>query len=744
MKSTAKDALLSDQIAEMLIKALYSGFTNCGPPRTQGGPSRATLAYFPRVVPDVSSYVKDVPYIVPDVCYHPEIYVTIDFTYQFTLSSTKIKGKRPVDPNVLKNTTKRLLKFFNYYIRYAYSYAKKGDDAILSEVDFITQQAEAGDEDAQSLFLNNVVNFFFTNFSVSRGRGQIGSATITLKDNPNYRMGRRENIFFESLAPILNQIFVPMLPVMLWARGRIYKDWFFPIFDGYLMRAAPADASGFTSVDLSCLDSLELARVSQEMINPAIIQVEEFREQSSINIYSKPLYGNDHLEIFDRMFHGGKLIYNADSKRFVSESEVQTNSANAGKQDGLDFARLGDYGRATDAWAETGYGPESVADTRAVHNTEFNIERALFKTKHSNRKRMTVSWGSHITPYRLFNTRTPQTYTSDFSSRLDVLREIAGMVYYDLYVDGWGNVQYHPMRFANYFLQHDIRYISKSGVSVEHENIFPGTQVIGPHERVTSSKSLNMEEMVTFLRLQGSPVVSSDDPTLQVFLMGSYTDMHLMRRFGYRRESVSNTLFNENPDVACSDGTTRKFMNMAAEAVLKYANAGLYTMEENIIFRPELEVALPLYIQDSREVFYVDSINHSGTIGGDATTTISASFGRKEKDPAPDLFNYIIASQQIYKLSGQTVVSEGSTENRLDVGPLPPEAGFPKGTDAALALYEDASAEVDLGLDISAGSTEPDGSSILTDEALEEQRQAKESSEKQRATADAISTAKRG
>lgn len=724
-----KGGSLSDQIAQMLMKALFSGFTNCGP-------NRGTLAYFPRVVPDVSSYVKDVPYIVPDVCYHPEIYVTIDFTYQFTLSSKGVEGKRPVDANVLKNTTLRLLKFFNYYIKYVYSYSEKSSSSPIPEtvLDFVTQQAETGDENAQSLFLNTVINFFFTNFSVSRGRSQVGTATITLKDNPNYRRGRRENIFFDSLAPILNQIFVPMLPVMLWARGRIYKDWFFPIFDGYLMRAAPANASGFTTVDLSCLDTLELARFSQEMINPAIIQVEEFRSQSSINIYAKPLYGNDHLEIFDRMFHGGKIIYNAEARRFATEPAVAANSANSGKQDGLDFARLGDFGRANDGFISSTYAPEDVAEIKGIHKDNFTIEYALYNTMHKYRKRYTVSWGSHITPYRLFNTQTANSYTSDFASRLDVLREIAGMVYYDLYVDGWGNVHYHPMRFANYFLKHDIRYIGSDGKSVAHEHTFPGAQVIGPHERVSGSKSLNIEEMITFLRLQGAPVVSSDDPTLQVLLTGSYTDMHLMRRFGYRRETVTNELFNENPDIACSDGTTRKFMNMAAEAVLKYSNAGLYTLEENIIFRPEVDVALPLYVQDSREVFYLDSLNHSGTIGGDAVTTISASFGRKEQDPPPDLFNYIVASQKIYKLSGKAIVSEGNSEKKLDIGPLPPQDAFPSGTDKSQSDLEDAAAEddsLDKGFDLSV----PTETSVTSSDDLDAQKDAKEATARERGIA---------
>jgi len=686
---------LADQIAELLIKSLYRGYTTCGP-------GQEYRAYHPKVALNSSSYINDVPYIVPDNFFRPEIYVTIDFTHRFTLSSEKIKGKRPVQAHVLKQTVVRLIKFFNYYIRYAYSYGKKEDSGVLTEVDFVTKAAAGGDEEEQSLFLNNIINFFLTSMSVNRMRSDIGSATITLRDNPNYRYGRRENIFFDSLAPILSQVFVPMLPVMIWAKGRLYKDWYFPIFDGYLMRAAPGNSAGFTSVDLNCRDSLEIARISQEMIDPAIIQQDEYRQQSSINIYSMPLYGNDHMEIFKKMFHGGAIVYNPEQQRFSSVDEIKVSSEREQK-DSLKFARLGDFASADEYEGEV--FPGEVADNRGIHKDDFSIYYALNKTSHKKRKRYTVSWGNSITPYRIFNVSgNVPTTTSEFSSRLDILRDISSMVYYDLYVDGWGNVQYHPMRIANNFLTYDIMYmISNSGDKKQywHKNTFPGCQVIGPEEIVAVSKNLNIESMVTFLRLMGYPDVAvASQEIIQLGLLGSYTDMPLLQRFGYRRANVENKLFNSNPEYLCSDGKTRSFMDLAAEALLKYSNSELYTLEANIIFRPELELAMPIFMPDSKEVFYLHSINHSVTIGGDANTTVSCNFGRKDKDAPPDMYNYIVASQTMRKFSGKKLVTidDPLTGTKVDISPLPPKSEFPVRTDKELGDRADVS--FDEGEDI--------------------------------------------
>jgi hypothetical protein len=130
--------------------------------------------------------------------------------------------------------------------------------------------------------------------------------------------------------------------------------------------------------------------------------------------------------------------------------------------------------------------------------------------------------------------------------------------------------------------------------------------------------------------------------------------LDLGKRFKYRRREVSNPLFNNNPDVRVGIGETRKFMDVAAEALLAFMNAELYSRQDNIIFRPELQIAAPVLIYNgsnqTNEIFYVQSLDHSITIGGEATTSINSNFGRKILDAAPDVSSYISYTKRYYKI----------------------------------------------------------------------------------------------
>jgi hypothetical protein len=641
---------MPDPIERAVIEAVYGGgqewlnYVECGP-------DHADKNYPARIFKNYSNQfdTHKAPHIVPDNVYHPEIKVAIDFTHQFVLNTDEeeLKGKRPVSPDVLRRNVERLARFFVYYFDYVLTYEKKDAKYDLYNLKNLEDEKNA------LLFLNDAVNWLLTGISVERTRTGIGSATITLRDNPNYRKNRKTNIFLDKTLDILNQLFVPMLPVTIWARGRLYKDYYFPIFDGYLMRMSPGNAQGFTTITLSCLDTLELARTSAEMINPAIIQMKEFKKQTAVNIFAKPLYGIDHKDIFNMMFHGGAAVVDPSSgKGILLDAEdvaLRRMWNEAHKSEYINFTALGNFLR-TDEY--TTYTPNMVADHRAIHKENFDTNEMVNRVSHRDRRRRTVFWGASVTPYRVFNFQSPQIYTSEFSSRLEIMRDVAGIVYQEFYVDGYGDVQYHPMRLGNDFLQWDQIYVDRHGGTVLHEPTFPGAQVIGPQETMNVSSSLNVEEMVTFLRLYGvHPTVQAQSELLQ--LVGSAIDKVYMARYGYRRKEIRNVLFNYNKLLPKARKNNESFLDVAALALLRFMNGELNSRTATTIFRPEIELASPVFFTDDNSVFYVQSISHSVNIGGDATTTINANFGRKDYQTPPDLFNFIVNSERLYKTSGK-------------------------------------------------------------------------------------------
>jgi hypothetical protein len=317
--------------------------------------------------------------------------------------------------------------------------------------------------------------------------------------------------------------------------------------------------------------------------------------------------------------------------------------------------KLSDFVFVSNTDPKTMHKLPTALDNNAVHKDDFTLSNLLEKM--IRRVRYLVAWGTRITPYRVFNLQGVPTYSSDFSSRLDVLREVASWVYYELYVDGNGNVHYHPQRFVNDYLTADAIYrLPASGEDTVHQNKWPGVQVLSPEELFNQNTTLNFEELLTFLKLRGQdphvPNLESDLGNI----VGSSVHRKYLSRFGYRRTLVNNPLFNINFSLIKSSDKNKKdtsaltFGDLAAASLLIYANGDLHTKEATMVFRPELELAKPAYFVEDNSVFYINSIDHNITIGGDATTTINASFGRKDYDLPADLSSFIRQTQIAYIL----------------------------------------------------------------------------------------------
>lgn len=642
-----------DIIANILMEDLFKY-------QVAHGPQRDYTKSFPKVT--YSDIILDgAPNIIPDNIYRPQIMISIDFTHKFVLrerapsGSDVLEGKRPLDKELLEYCAKKLLNYFSYYFEKTLSYSKNYEYSRLQN---IINRARNSDEWGYNVLINEILNFFLTGIQVNRSRNEIGTATISLKDSPMYFSGRGTRLFFDKTYDVLNQLFVPMLPVKIWAKGRIYTDFFFPIFDGFTVASSERNSEGYYSVDLNCKDYLELARNSYEMINPAIMQIEEFRKQENINIYSKPLYNHDHIKIFKALTLGGSLIYNIDD---IQNPKIQLSEEVRQQKGTHNFSALGNLIEINEESKES---PELLDwkyyKTRVTQGgAPFSVESALELTSHTKTPRGAVSWGYHITPYRLLQFQSVQTYTSEFSNRLDVLKEIAQMVYYELYVDPWGNLQYHPMRFGNEYLYNDIVYMDKLGSEVKHMISFPGTYTIGPEETKSFAKVMNVEELTTHLRLRGVPAFVPNVAGEQVDLVASYYDRKMMQRFGYRRKELTNPLINSRGEIRDkSTGNKEDVLWMAARELMNYLNGELYACQAEIIFRPELQVAMPLLMLPQNEVFYINNLSHSVTIGGDATTSINASFGRKVNIPAIDIASVMIKSEKLYIVNPGEAVSE--------------------------------------------------------------------------------------
>jgi len=670
-----KSKTVNKTVFELLKQELFREEVKCGP-------DLDSVAYFPFVRDLSKKDLKGVKHVIPQEGFHPQVAVAIDFNHTFVQTLSSVARSRLIDEEILASETKRLAQFVKRYFENVYAF---GGGSAKTKVASFTDALDSNPTNSlvQNKFLNEIINYLMTDISVQRGRTEIGSANITFKDNKNLGSGSAlsQRALTNNALSILEQLFVPMLPIRLWSRGRMYSDYYFPIFDGYITSISFNDAQGFAEIQLQAKDVLELARFSHEMTAPSLIQQAEKKQVNAINILGKPFYGHNHVTIVTTLLNGGNLTYdgstgrtfklNSDGSAVTEDNEAKATAEATVKRvdsieasikkdagDGVNLLQLDDFEVITPDKADL---RKTVLQNRAIHKDKFTINKMVELVQHTH-KRNLIIWGDDITPYRIWNAATVKTFESAFSSRLDILREVAGNVYYELYVDGAGNVHYHPQRFANKFLKYNV--IDAHGTSTQggNEREWPGVNVLGPEEITSIAPSLNFEELVTFLKLTGKDPVNAMGHEIGG-IVGSAVNKKYISRFGYRRDLVNNPMFNINVPFTNSSGKTKKvvntFGNIAAAVMLIYRNAELFTKEATIIHRPELmDLAEPVYYTDDDTVFYINTVNHTVSIGGDAVTSMNCSFGRKYAEPAADLQSFIIMSEKVYKTNGDVAAQE--------------------------------------------------------------------------------------
>ena len=648
------------------------------------GPKYDDSTYVPKtrypLSPTILSTSTDsVQEIIPDRCYHPEVQVCIDFNHIFVNTLTKeqakaqgvTKGEPVLDPTLLRNAAINILyKYYVYFEPHFIDYQNKQISETMASALLKEKEKIQKDDIALCAFLNKFINLFITNLSVTRQINSIGTATVTLKESYHDSNGTKVSTLMDPRLEPLFQILAPSLPISIYARGRLYSDYYFPIFNGFIQQVNPKDNQGYMDIDLICKDVLELARTSTEMLNPALIQTAEINKQSFININTMPFYGKDHVSIFKLMFNGGALGYTADAATYMGEVvPLPDNTPPVPEAERtIKLSSLGynywDSGESNILVGEKLLNLDKYI--KVPKKGTLSFEKHVKHTSYLWRKRALVYWGQKTTPYRSFGLVSPKMYTSDFESRLSVLDKTASLIYYNFYVDGFGDIHFHPQRLANKYLTHTI-YDPYAFKDMQLKNPFPSAQIISMEETLANSSLFNKDELVTFLLLIGNnPIIPGSAVMQGTTLRGSAIDKKYFERYGFIRGEEQNELFNYNEKYTDSSGKPFKYFDLAAHELLQYKNASQYTRTASIVFRPEIELALPIYFSDTNEVFYLRDLTHSITIGGEATTTVNGYLGRKLYASPPDLYSYMVANEKLY-INRQDLTTDKSQQYIDDV-----------------------------------------------------------------------------
>lgn len=230
-------------------------------------------------------------------------------------------------------------------------------------------------------------------------------------------------------------------------------------------------------------------------------------------------------------------------------------------------------------------------------------------------------------------------FESNFETKKAIADQITEKTGYEFYQDFDGDLVFKPPMY-NLDTSHDRVYQIK-------------------REDILSISYAHAEPEYTYAVCNGGPFRNLKGTNLEGEwgVKGMYVDYELVAKYGWKELSIDTTFYN----------SARKAY-YASVVALDNANKGTETCDVTIPLRPEIKVGYPVYIEENDCFYYIESVNHSFSFGGECTTSFTLVAQRKKfippgdanvsyaQDPARavDLGNTSLPERFIYKTNETT------------------------------------------------------------------------------------------
>lgn len=185
-------------------------------------------------------------------------------------------------------------------------------------------------------------------------------------------------------------------------------------------------------------------------------------------------------------------------------------------------------------------------------------------------------------------------FETEYASKLDIVNQVLEITGFEFYQDADGDFVFKPPMY-NLDTRQDPVYVIKDRdlISIEESREEPAATLI----RGTGSHWANV----------GGHGVDG-----WAGVGGVFIDYRLVAQYGYREESFDTKYFS-----------SRQAIFLSCINRLDLANIGVTSGSISIPLRPELKPGYPVYVERTQSYYYVESVSHSFSYGGEATTSIS-------------------------------------------------------------------------------------------------------------------------
>ena len=221
-------------------------------------------------------------------------------------------------------------------------------------------------------------------------------------------------------------------------------------------------------------------------------------------------------------------------------------------------------------------------------------------------------------PYELSISTSWSFYQGEWKTRRELADRVAEDTHFLFYADRYGEIWFHPPRFNNSWI-----------VGAEDPRVYI----------IDTDSIINYGFVETDQNIYSSVYVSTEPDfalsSLQTlgWYQTSVRDDGVMMKYGQRFFTASNPVIN-------TKNKRDKSLVAYAKSLLQRLLAGKYQGQITITGRPELEPGRPVFIPLINRIYYVETVDHQLTFGGQYSTTLSLSYGRKPWEYLPELMTF--------------------------------------------------------------------------------------------------------
>ena len=380
---------------------------------------------------------------------------------------------------------------------------------------------------------------------------------------------------------------------------------FYRIFTGFIETINETNDPLNKKLSYTATDMSYLLSATRFNATPAIYEKDVLAEQGDPTIFRTVLESKSTEHIFKAIF----------SEEQVDKTEIQSPfywKIETGKGASIGFSSN-----------ELGFVEEDYRRNWHVkHSPAQSKDYAFDNNQGKPFNPMVLLWGHTGLAYaEVFGTL--KLFISAFKTRQDILTDLANIVFFKTYIDGAGNVHFHPPRF-----EEEVYLQLKDGYTLTDDKEHPLSYTVFDDDTIAQSYSQSSKEVCTVARGHGEGgygiYKAMRDDLEPNYLKASIAWPDGINRFGFKEGTISTSAV----------GSDENLLNVFTAAFLLRRNQERFNMTATMVMRPELQVDRPIYDYNKDKIYYIRSVTHTysagtPTSGGTYTTSISCNAGRR-------------------------------------------------------------------------------------------------------------------